>query len=260
MKVLNVIHYHEESGYYYFHNGEIRGDTLYPSDIVDIIQDTQEEIKETMERIQLLKEELQKDVNIQNRARSAREFLKNLVGKYDGEGGIRGDPVYATALKTLNVDLGMKRKMAEVEPVKKKKLTRKKRKEDVSSSKALDGSSIGDDVKDRVVLKNKGSAIMQTNETVKDGQNLASGGGDGGGCVDDDDGSSMKRDDDVTTSPKNETQSIIPLEQKESFVMVEQPQPQQQQQQQQQPQQQQQQHPLQQQQDGLNRSLLQTEK
>lgn len=263
MKVLNVIHYHEESGYYYFHNGEIRGDTLYPSEIVDIIQDTQEEIKETMERIQLLKEELQKDVNIQNRARSAREFLKNLVGKYDGEGGIRGDPVYATALKTLNVDLGMKRKMAEVEPVKKKKLTRKKRKEDVSSSKVLDGSSIGDDVKDRVVLKNKESAMMQTNETVKDGQNLASGGGDGGGC-DDDNGSSMKRDDDVTTSPKNETQSIIPLEQKETIVMVEQPQQLQEQQQQlqeqqqQQPLQQQQQQPLQQQQDGLKKSLLQT--
>lgn len=117
-------------GYYYFHDGEIRSDVIYPSEIIDTIHDTENEINETMERIQLLKEELKQNVSIANRARSAREFLKNLVAKYGGEKGIRGDPVYATALKTLNVDLGMKRKMAVVESVKTGRRGRKRRKND----------------------------------------------------------------------------------------------------------------------------------
>jgi hypothetical protein len=126
MTVLNAIHFHE--GLYYFHNGEVRGDTVSPYDIVDLINDTNAEIGETKARIELLKKELNQNVKVQNRARSARVFLKDLVAKYDGVRGIRGDPVYATALKTLNVDLGMKRKMAAAETAKKKRSTRKKRK------------------------------------------------------------------------------------------------------------------------------------
>jgi|AntRauTorckE5430_2_1112549.scaffolds.fasta_scaffold00198_16 hypothetical protein len=125
MRVLNVIHFHE--GLYYFHKGEVRGDTILPNEIVDLINDTNAEIGETRNRIELLKKELNQNVKIQNRARSAREFLKVLVAKYDGDKGIRGDPVYATALKTLNVDLGMKRKIAAAETAKKKR-ARKKRK------------------------------------------------------------------------------------------------------------------------------------
>jgi len=188
MRALNVIHYHEDGGYYYFHNGEIRGDTIYPSEIIDVIQDTQEEIKETMERIQLLKEELQQDVHMQNRARSAREFLKNLVGKYDGEGGIRGDPVYATALKTLNVDLGMKRKLAELEPAQKKKSTRKKLR------KVPDGSSdMGNDVNVNVALNKDDKATMVNDETCKHGQEPAN--------------------EQKIASPSDETQLITPMEQ-----------------------------------------------
>lgn len=127
MTVLNAIHFHE--GLYYFHKGEVRGDTVSPNDIVDLINDTNAEIGETKARIELLKKELNQNVKVQNRARSAREFLKDLVSKYDGVRGIRGDPVYATALKTLNVDLGMKRKMAAAETAKKKsRSSRKKRK------------------------------------------------------------------------------------------------------------------------------------
>ena len=134
MIVLGVIHF--QDGLYYFHNGEIRGESIYPNEIIGLIQDTQNEINETKDRIEMLKQELNKDVDMNQRARSTREFLKTLVGKYDS---IRGDPVYSTALKTLNVDLGMKRKMVAAESAK-KKLMKKQRIESSQTSAKVSNS------------------------------------------------------------------------------------------------------------------------
>ena len=121
------------NGLYYFHDGGSRGDIIYPNNILDLIKDTHDEIRESMERIQLLERELKEDIKIDQRARSAREFLKGLAAKYDGERGIRGDVVYATALRTLNVDLGLKRKIASQDPAKKKK--KRGRKKSLGSEK-----------------------------------------------------------------------------------------------------------------------------
>lgn len=131
MIVLGVIHF--QDGLYYFHNGEIRGESIYPNEIIGLIQDTQNEIDETKDRIEMLKQELNKDVDMNQRARSTREFLKKLVGKYDD---IRGDPVYSTALKTLNVDLGMKRKMVAAESAKKKLMKKQRIESSQISTKA----------------------------------------------------------------------------------------------------------------------------
>ena len=137
MTSLNVIHYQDSVGLYYFHNGDIRGDTIYPKEILDLIQDTHDEIRESMERMQLLEKELNRPVKKQ-RSRSAREFLKDLATKYDGKRGIRGDTVYATALRTLNVDLGLKRKIAAQETGKKK---RKRNRKKVQKSGASAGGA-----------------------------------------------------------------------------------------------------------------------
>jgi len=99
-------------GYYYFHNGEVRGDIIMPEDLMDMIVDTTEEVRESMERIELIKKELLREVKIANRGKNVRDFLRDLVEKYGGEGGIRSDVVYATALKTLSVDGALKRKSA----------------------------------------------------------------------------------------------------------------------------------------------------
>ena len=153
MNTLNAIHY--QDGLYYFHTGEVRSDTIAPNEVMDLIKDTSDEIRESMERIELLKKELNKDVKLQNRGKSAREFLKDLVGKYGGERGIRGDAVYATALKTLNVDLGMKRKIAagksptaSSDSAKKRRRTRRKK----EAEKAV-GGKISSEAKSPVPMK-----------------------------------------------------------------------------------------------------------
>jgi hypothetical protein len=110
MILLNVIHCSQ--GYYYFHKGDVRGDVVLPHELVSMIQDTQEEIRASEERIVMLKDELKRNVPIKNRGRSIREFMKNLALKYDGDDGIRVDVVYATALRSLNVEVGLKRKAA----------------------------------------------------------------------------------------------------------------------------------------------------
>eukprot|EP01083_Nonionella_stella_P197393 725734_1 len=83
-----------------------------PEDLMDMIVDTTEEVRESMERIELIKKELLREVKIANRGKNVRDFLRDLVEKYGGEGGIRSDVVYATALKTLSVDGALKRKSA----------------------------------------------------------------------------------------------------------------------------------------------------
>jgi hypothetical protein len=110
MILLNVIHCSQ--GYYYFHKGDVRGDVVLPHELVSMIQDTQAEIRASDERIVMLKDELKRNVPIKNRGRSIREFMKNLALKYDGDDGIRVDVVYATALRSLNVEVGLKRKAA----------------------------------------------------------------------------------------------------------------------------------------------------
>ena len=121
MTVLNVVHY--KDGFYYCFDGEVRSDcdTIYPSEILHLVKDTNDEIQESMDRIELLKAELKREVKIGTRTKSVREFLKGLAAKYDGERGIRGDPVYAAALKTLNVDLSQKRKAAAADGNKRKR-------------------------------------------------------------------------------------------------------------------------------------------
>lgn len=110
MVVLNAIHHTD--GLYYFNDGDVRSDVVLPHEILGLIEDTEAEIRDSESRILLLKEELKKNVTIKNRGKSIREFMKNLALKYDGEGGIRGDIVYATALRSLNVEVGLKRKAA----------------------------------------------------------------------------------------------------------------------------------------------------
>ncbi len=138
MVTLGVINHQDSLGLYYFHQGDIRGDTVYPKDVIETIQDTQDEIRESMERIQLLEKELNRPVKKQ-RSRSAREFLKDLAAKYDGERGIRGDTVYATALRTLNVDLGLKRKIAAQDTGKKKRKKRNRNKDGSSGDAGAEG-------------------------------------------------------------------------------------------------------------------------
>ena len=164
MTSLNVIHYQDSVGLYYFHNGDIRGDTIYPKEILDLIQDTHDEIRESMERMQLLEKELNRPVKKQ-RSRSAREFLKDLATKYDGKRGIRGDTVYATALRTLNVDLGLKRKIAAQETGKKK---RKRNRKKVQKSGASAGASAGVKRKSSSSSGGKGLKKIEESSVQKD--------------------------------------------------------------------------------------------
>jgi len=146
---------HNEHGYYYFHNGEVRGggDIIMPHEIMDLIQDTTQEIRESMERIELLKKELLKDVKISNRGKRVRDFLRDLVETYgsdssSGEGGIRSDVVYATAFKSLSVDGALKRKSAAAaaaaagESNARKKRRRAKRREEKEKSSSASASDV----------------------------------------------------------------------------------------------------------------------
>ncbi len=51
-------HKQNEKILYFFHNGKVRGDVIYPWEIMDMIQDANQEIDETLDRINLLKKEL----------------------------------------------------------------------------------------------------------------------------------------------------------------------------------------------------------
>lgn len=143
-----------------------------PHEIVDLIQDTAKEIKDSVERIDLLKKELLKEVKPPNKTKNVRDFLRDLAERYGGEGGIRGDVVYAAAFKSLSVDVALKRKTSANSnggESAKKKRKRTKKKDEKGNNDIGKQSEIRNDIKSNV----RTSKITGNSTKTLGGKNLS---------------------------------------------------------------------------------------
>lgn len=81
---------------YFFHDGKVRGDVIYPWEIMDMIQDANAEIDETLDRINLLKKELgvmDDEDNLPKERTPVRSGRKRKVDKLTAESKANEEPV-----------------------------------------------------------------------------------------------------------------------------------------------------------------------
>lgn len=96
-----------EKTVYFFHNGKVRGDVVYPWEIMDMIKDANDEIDETLDRIDLLTKELGAidshldDTNIPKERAPVRSGRKRKVDKMNAADTANYEPlVVAPAIAT----------------------------------------------------------------------------------------------------------------------------------------------------------------